>query len=1389
MTEKTAAFADRYKKENLYLGSYGRIHYIPKVDLLSQLSIDLDALRGKVQEFEQKKKDDRKSKTKRNYDFADYRIRIPVPPSPDEMMINPRTKKTFPFGTKTDPTTGELLKEVDSVVQERSIVNQIVFTSEDSSLVYYVDKTGALATENVGNLFKLSEHRDAIIATLEKKIKVTSTYRTPDGTRKSWDPEKWESRFYVNPQDKSSGAEQLRGRIREMSNVDTDVIGIPLFLYARKSNPDFRNYVEHRLVEIENEIKSGKLSVKEQLGSEYASLIVAVLFAEQYQEMFVEQKAEEDKLSNIRPEDAPQIPHIPKEIGGNPIRFLPHQAYALAFLKDRKAAMIDADPGAGKTLMILADVLDKLNRGLCERPCVVMPNQLLPQQKRELEEWTNNSVNIIVINTETVKAANAEAEKLKDQPGNRIRTGLDLLKKTIASAPRNTILMTSYSWLRGLKGRDQLETASGKRFRNPSWLVTQCGVDMLVLDESHTVRIGASGKESDQAAAIMQMSRLVPMKRCFSGTVAPSGPDDIWLQMSFLDPAVLGDRDTFIAKYAASINPNSGKVEAWKPGAIKEVREIITKKNAVCIRRSAWLNQLPKLSVEYHKALLNAAQFVVYKKILDQIIKEELLGEVAPGTIGLELQKELAQKYASNPLAREQISKWKPSDQVVFEDEDPEASIYDSDEDEDDDKSRNRVVFDLKDPLHRQQFKQEQQRIAKLWKQYEAMQASADPEKAAAAAEKDFQPLIAKFSQLDRFLSAPTSVEFGNAFLVEDQDRVSPKIAVIDRILAKHFSDPGNGKVIIMGLQKASMRHIRDNIALSESAVYYDAQNKQALEQFKKDDNVKILVAVDSSLREGHNLQMANRIIRVDLPWNPGDLEQAIARSYRLPPKDPKARRHAQVFVDLVMTEGTAEITKFIRMVSKMHKVRQLVSGFTDTTEFPLFGMNLDNIQTMNTFAHMKAYQDAYGRIREHEIKEAEEAPALYGSKSYELSTGEKMAGSGEIETPNLGADKDKSPWTISPQTAKVIKLNMKFYQGSFWLLLDYDAEIKRIFRGFQVNHYPNMYVWPFKTPKEAADLLGKLRENGVVVANMPDVIAKIKGQSPVNPANPKSTIDYKSLVKKAAGVPAFNPHDEKQRNSFLAFRAAPQHASLAGKVFAEIKKKNPALELKPINTFAAAKLIGLMRLDEKALADNAVREWLVRTSKLLSVIPATYKKLKEDFESAGSPVAPSKPKTDLTQEPADGKIPGLDVTTPDGKIPIMLQVSTFGDVLDGDSVSSHPCFIVSDTSFADPKYIDQALRVMKQIGFREIGKAKTWIYMGDNRKQAQKLLKDFSKNLYVSGYAIADLDAFDEILKKFGTSLEDIWPKKQVEAMRKIATLLDEYPEYLALTAQVFGL
>lgn len=77
------------------------------------------------------------------------------------------------------------------------------------------------------------------------------------------------------------------------------------------------------------------------------------------------------------------------------------------------------------------------------------------------------------------------------------------------------------------------------------------------------------------------------------------------------------------------------------------------------------------------------------------------------------------------------------------------------------------------------------------------------------------------------------------------------------------------------------------------------------------------MIGNEQSLIEGHNIQIADRIIRVESVWGPGNLEQAESRIHRPDPLGKHAKREF-VFLDWLIVDHTVDVTKMSRLISKI---------------------------------------------------------------------------------------------------------------------------------------------------------------------------------------------------------------------------------------------------------------------------------------------------------------------------------------------------------------------------------------------------------------------------------------------------------------------------------------
>src|SRR5204862_2597401 len=87
-------------------------------------------------------------------------------------------------------------------------------------------------------------------------------------------------------------------------------------------------------------------------------------------------------------------------------------------------------------------------------------------------------------------------------------------------------------------------------------------------------------------------------------------------------------------------------------------------------------------------------------------------------------------------------------------------------------------------------------------------------------------------------------------------------------------------------------------------------KRQELVHQFQNNPGCRAFLTSNAG-STGLNLQAANTVINVDLPWNPAVLEQRIARAHRMGQKNP-------VQVYLLVTEGTIE-EKLLATLSAKH--------------------------------------------------------------------------------------------------------------------------------------------------------------------------------------------------------------------------------------------------------------------------------------------------------------------------------------------------------------------------------------------------------------------------------------------------------------------------------------
>jgi len=249
------------------------------------------------------------------------------------------------------------------------------------------------------------------------------------------------------------------------------------------------------------------------------------------------------------------------------------------------------------------------------------------------------------------------------------------------------------------------------------------------------------------------------------------------------------------------------------------------------------------------------------------------------------------------------------------------------------------------------------------------------------------------FQKVELFVLAPDADPVFVAMVGEEnqEELISPKVRKIDDIIDDHFlggsragepltadtSEPGN-KLMVFFQRKEASKHFMRWTRHKESILHYTSGNLDIIDKFRDPNNRKhmILVADETSIQEGHNLQIASHLIRAQNLWTPGSEEQSLARYFRPDVRDEFKRTTLRYSV--VITSKTLEVAKAARMFSKMLDKAKVDNStnprfprsLSENTDLSLIKMNLQTVAKYREFGDLIDYFEAYNQLREWEGQE-----------------------------------------------------------------------------------------------------------------------------------------------------------------------------------------------------------------------------------------------------------------------------------------------------------------------------------------------------------------------------------------------------------------------------------
>lgn len=173
-----------------------------------------------------------------------------------------------------------------------------------------------------------------------------------------------------------------------------------------------------------------------------------------------------------------------------------------------------------------------------------------------------------------------------------------------------------------------------------------------------------------------------------------------------------------------------------------------------------------------------------------------------------------------------------------------------------------------------------------------------------------------------------------STYLFDKTTNVSPKLSEFAEVIDDLMSS-GDHKAVVFS-QWETMLHkaaeVLDSLGVGYAILHGGLQGKDrraVLEQFKQDD-CRVFLSTDAG-GVGLNLQAADTVINLELPWNPAILEQRIARVHRMGQNRP-------VRVINFVTRGTIEERVMQAIEAKRLLFGSVFDGDSDSVDFAALG-------------------------------------------------------------------------------------------------------------------------------------------------------------------------------------------------------------------------------------------------------------------------------------------------------------------------------------------------------------------------------------------------------------------------------------------------------------------
>jgi SNF2 family DNA or RNA helicase len=185
-----------------------------------------------------------------------------------------------------------------------------------------------------------------------------------------------------------------------------------------------------------------------------------------------------------------------------------------------------------------------------------------------------------------------------------------------------------------------------------------------------------------------------------------------------------------------------------------------------------------------------------------------------------------------------------------------------------------------------------------------------------------------------------------STFLLDRTTNVSPKLDEFAELM-RELAAEGDHKVVVFSQWELMLRkaaEVLDRLGIGYATLHGGIpgrERKALMERFRDDSQCKVFLSTDAG-GTGLNLQTADTVINLEVPWNPAVLEQRIARVHRL-------GQHRPVRAINLVTRGTIEERVLKTLELKRSLFEGVFAGTADEVNFEALGQRpfLDTVRTL----------------------------------------------------------------------------------------------------------------------------------------------------------------------------------------------------------------------------------------------------------------------------------------------------------------------------------------------------------------------------------------------------------------------------------------------------------